>query len=184
MKFDSRSTFFDYLIDGTADLASLNAAAAAEEFVPDQKELEIEKQQEAEMLKLAHGGFSNMIDFEAAVRDGSAKDFHGKHGYPGMMGGVPPKKKEDSESKETTSSKSKKKSKMPMTDESGQIVLDVPTGTETAAATATATEEDQTVVESSLEPEPEPEVVEDETVDDVAEPEPEAAESVHPKDEL
>ena len=89
MKLDSMTKFFDSLLDGTADLEELNAAAAAEEFVPDPEELEIEKQQEAEMLKLAHGGFSNMIDFEAAVKGGSAKDFHQKNGYPGMMGGAP-----------------------------------------------------------------------------------------------
>ena len=52
LKFDSLSRFFDSLIDGSADLSELNAAAAAEEFNPDPVELEIERQQEAEMLRL------------------------------------------------------------------------------------------------------------------------------------
>ncbi|THH12077.1 hypothetical protein EW145_g241 [Phellinidium pouzarii] len=167
MKFDSLSKFFDELLDGSADLSELNAVAAAEDFVPDPKELEIERQQEAEMLRLAHGGFSNMIDFEAAVRDGSAQNYHQANGYPGMMGGAPEK---EEKKKGTTKSK---KIRMPVTDEAGQIVMDVTAG----GATATATESSEPSAESVPEPAPnaEPEVesvvAEPEVVEAVAESE-------------
>lgn len=178
MKFDSLSKFFDSVLDGTADLASLNAEAAAEEFVPDEKELEIERQQEAEMLKLAHGGFADMIDFEAAVRDGSAKNFHGANGYPGMMGGAPPVDQkylhkhaggsegaaDESSAQDqapTSASGQSKKIKMPVTGEAGQIVLEVPT--EAASATATATEEAKTPESESIDAESESIPVEDAT---------------------
>lgn len=104
MKYDSLSKFFDSVIDGTADLSVVNEEASKEEFVPDPEELEIQKKQEAEMLKLAHGGFSDMIDFEEAVKDGSAKNFHKANGYPGMMGGSVPEHylKDKGEKKEET----------------------------------------------------------------------------------
>ncbi|KAI5123197.1 hypothetical protein M0805_003964 [Coniferiporia weirii] len=200
MKFDSLSKFFDSLLDGTADLSELNAAAAAEEFVPDPKELEIEKQQEAEMLRLAHGGFSDMIDFEAAVRDGSAKNFHQANGYPGMMGAPPVVEEKKEEEKEKKKEKTKK-IRMPMTDESGQIVLDVSTGamsataTETLDATPEPVAEPESVVDvesevESVAAEPEvvtePEVVEEpEPVESASEPAAEpVAETERIKDEL
>ncbi|TDL26700.1 hypothetical protein BD410DRAFT_819350 [Rickenella mellea] len=89
MKFDSLSKFFDSLLDGSVDLTLLNQESAKEEFIPTPEELDIEQRQEAEMLKLAHGGYAEMIDFEKAVKDGSAKNFHGENGFPGMMGGKP-----------------------------------------------------------------------------------------------
>ncbi|KAG6865659.1 hypothetical protein C0991_000578 [Blastosporella zonata] len=91
-KLDSLSKFFDTILDGTAELSSINAQAAAEEFIPDDKELEIERQQEAQRIALAHGGFVDLIDFEKAMKDGAGSDYHDKHGYPGMMGSVPTKK--------------------------------------------------------------------------------------------
>ncbi|EJC99936.1 uncharacterized protein FOMMEDRAFT_112230 [Fomitiporia mediterranea MF3/22] len=179
LKHDSLSRFFDSLLDGSANFDELNAAAAAEEFIPDPEQLEIERQQEAEMLKLAHGGFADMIDFEKAVKEGSAKDFHGKNGYPGMMGGAPSAgkkaegQKEDAKSQETSSSSSKsKKVRMPMTDEAGQVVMDANVGPAAGSATATATEAvSEAATETPAETpeaasEPEPEVE--------AEPEPEA----------
>ena len=93
-KHDSLSKFFDSVLDGTADLTVLNKQAAEEEFVPDEEMLEIERKQEAQRMALAHGGFTEMIDFEEAIKNGAGADFHDKHGYPGMMGGAhtPPKK--------------------------------------------------------------------------------------------
>ena len=92
-KHDSLSKFFDSVLDGTADLTTLNAQAADEEFVPDEKDLEIERMQEAQRIALAHGGFTDLIDFEEAIKNGAGADFHEKNGYPGMMGGGMPKKK-------------------------------------------------------------------------------------------
>jgi protein disulfide-isomerase A6 len=89
---DSLSKFFDSVIDGTADLKVVNEEAKAEEFVPDEKELEIERQQEAQRIALAHGGFVDLVDFEQAVKDGAGADYHDVHGYPGMMGAPPVKK--------------------------------------------------------------------------------------------
>ena len=108
-KHDSLSKFFDSVLDGTADLSALNRAAAAEEFVPDEKELEIERMQEAQRIALAHGGFTDLIDFEEALKNGAGADFHEKHGYPGMMGGGMPKKAKEGAEKETDEEKGEKK---------------------------------------------------------------------------
>ncbi len=141
LKHDSLSKFFDSVLDGTADFSEANEEAAAEEFVPDPDVLEIERQQEAEMLKLAHGGFSDMIDFEAALKDTAAKNFHAQNGYPGMMGAAPSvdqkylkKPADDAEGEaaaepSSSSSSKSKKIRMPMTGDAGQIVMDVPTAT-------------------------------------------------------
>ena len=88
-KLDSLSKFFDSVLDGTADLSAANEAARQEEFVPDETELEIERKQEAQRIALAHGGFGSLIDFEQAILT-HGKDYHGKQGYPGMMGGGAP----------------------------------------------------------------------------------------------
>lgn len=88
------------MIDGTADLRTVNEVAKQEEFVPDETELEIERKQEAQRMALAHGGFSSLVDFEAAVMAGHGADYHSKQGYPGMMGGGAahmPKKEEKKE---------------------------------------------------------------------------------------
>ena len=106
-KHDSLSKFFDSVLDGTADLTTLNAQAADEEFVPDEKDLEIERMQEAQRIALAHGGFTDLIDFEEAIKNGAGADFHEKNGYPGMMGGGMPKK--DKEGTEKDEEKGEKK---------------------------------------------------------------------------
>ena len=96
---DSLSKFFDSVIDGTADLRTVNEEASKEEFVPDETELEIERKQEAQRIALAHGGFGSLVDFEAAVLSGHGADYHGKQGYPGMMGGAHMPKKDTKEEK-------------------------------------------------------------------------------------
>lgn len=93
---DSLSRFFDSIIDGTVDLKTANEKAMAEEFVPDEKELEIERKQEAQRLALAHGGFADFIDFEKAIKEGHGANYHDINGYPGMMGELPTKKKSKS----------------------------------------------------------------------------------------
>lgn len=77
------------MIDGTADLRIINQEAAKEEFVPDPDELEIERLQEEQKILLAHGGFADMAEFQEALKSGKGAEFHGKSGYPGMMGGPP-----------------------------------------------------------------------------------------------
>ena len=95
-KLDSLSKFLDTVIDGTADLSAIIEETKAEEFVIDDKELEIERQQEAQRMALMHGGFSNLIDFEKAIRDGAAANYHDTHGYAGVMGGIPEQLKKPS----------------------------------------------------------------------------------------
>lgn len=90
-KFDSLSKFFDSVIDGTADLRVVNEEAKNEEFVPDEKELEIQRRQEAQRIALAHGGFNDLADFEKAVLSGYNPHGPGHAGYPGMMGEMPKK---------------------------------------------------------------------------------------------
>lgn len=73
------------MIDGTADLGAANAAARAEEFEPSPEEKEIEKAQEAQKIALAHGGFSDIIDFEEAIKK-HGTGFHDTHGFGGSLG--------------------------------------------------------------------------------------------------
>ncbi|KXN86203.1 Protein disulfide-isomerase MPD1 [Leucoagaricus sp. SymC.cos] len=94
-KMDSISKFFDSLLDVSVDLKAANKEAMEEKFVPDKKELEIERKQEAQRLALAHGGFASLIDFEKAIKEGHGADYHDVHGYPGMMGEVPAGNKEE-----------------------------------------------------------------------------------------
>ena len=181
MKHDSLSKFFDSIIDGTADYTALNAAAAKEEFVPDEKELEIERQQEAEMLKLAHGGYADIIDFEAAVKDGSAKNYHAQHGYPGMMDGSvsekyakkPEEEKEPEPLSSSATATSSKKHRMPATGDGGQIVLEVSTSTSGQPKTPMA-EPTETIHSATEEPEPTPEPLAEDVVEETG----------HVKDEL
>ncbi|KAF8997821.1 hypothetical protein BDQ17DRAFT_1329070 [Cyathus striatus] len=100
-KLDSLTKFFDSILDGTADLQVINEEAAKEEFVLSEEEQEIERQQEAQRIALAHGGFTDLIDFEKAIKDGAGKDFHDSHGYGGMMG-VPDKYKKEKPAAVTT----------------------------------------------------------------------------------
>lgn len=57
------------------------ALAKSEAFVPDERELEIQSQQELEKMKLAHGGFSEMAEFEEAVKNAGGAGYHGAHGH-------------------------------------------------------------------------------------------------------
>ncbi|KAJ7636158.1 thioredoxin-like protein [Mycena polygramma] len=93
-KLDSLSKFFDSVIDGSADLTVINEEAKTEEFEPTEEELEIERKQEAQRMALLHGGFSDLIDFEQAILDGSAANFHDTNGF----GSPPPKKAKTPES--------------------------------------------------------------------------------------
>lgn len=88
-KLDSLSKFLDTVLDGTADLSAIIEETKAEELVIDDKELEIERQQEAQRIALLHGGFTNLIDFEKAIKDGAGANYHDSHGYAGVMGGIP-----------------------------------------------------------------------------------------------
>ena len=114
-KLDSLSNFLDAVLDGTADLSTAIEESIAEEFVIDDKELEIEQQQEAQRIALAHGGFSNLIDFEKAIKDGAGANYHGSHGYAGVMGGIPEhlKKKKSSDPPSTTKSMDKEQTATP-----------------------------------------------------------------------
>ncbi|KAF7370921.1 Protein disulfide isomerase [Mycena sanguinolenta] len=104
-KFDSLSKFFDSVIDGTADLTVANEEAKAEEYEPTEEELEIQRKQEAQRMALLHGGYSDLIDFEQAILDGTAEKYHDTNGF----GAPPPLKKKadtsESESAETESVK-------------------------------------------------------------------------------
>ncbi|KAI1790266.1 hypothetical protein LXA43DRAFT_1017218 [Ganoderma leucocontextum] len=137
-KHDSLSKFFDSVLDGTADLSTLNKQAAEEEFVPDEEMLEIERKQEAQRMALAHGGFTDIIDFEEAIKNGAGADFHEKNGYPGMMGGALPKKDESGKAKgaeeedpirkilkaqQEAEKSERERPKMARTDEAGQVVF-------------------------------------------------------------
>nr|VWP02238.1 Indoleacetamide hydrolase (IAH) (EC (Indole-3-acetamide hydrolase) [Ganoderma boninense] len=135
-KHDSLSKFFDSVLDGTADLSTLNKQAAEEEFVPDEEMLEIERKQEAQRMALAHGGFNDLIDFEEAIKNGAGADFHEKHGFPGMMGGALPKKGEAKgaaeeedpirkilKAQQEAEKSEREKPKMAKTDEAGQVVF-------------------------------------------------------------
>lgn len=88
-KLDSLSKFLDTILDGTADLSSILEESKKEEFVIEDKELEIEQQQEAQRMILMHGGFSSFIDFEKAIKEGAGANYHDSHGYAGVMGGIP-----------------------------------------------------------------------------------------------
>ena len=169
-KHDSLSKFFDSVIDGTADLSVVNKQAAEEEFVPDENELEIERKQEAQRMALAHGGFSDLIDFEEAIKNGAGADFHAQHGYPGMMGGGMPKKAAEGEkgagegkpahdediirnimkASQEAERKEREQPKMAKTDDAGQVVFKAAetghsrtpaAGEETGRASASATAE-------------------------------------------
>jgi len=88
-KLDSLSKFLDSVLNGTADLSAILDESKAEELVIDDTDLEIEQKQEAQKIALMHGGFSSLIDFEEALKDGAGRDFHGTNGYSGIIGGIP-----------------------------------------------------------------------------------------------
>ncbi|OCH87530.1 hypothetical protein OBBRIDRAFT_796133 [Obba rivulosa] len=177
-KHDSLSKFFDSIIDGTVDLSQLNEQAKAEEFVPDEEMLEIERKQEAQRIAIAHGGFSDLIDFEAALLKGDGADYHAQHGYPGMMGGSPPKKQEAKEKEEDllrnimksqkeAASKEAEKPKMAKTGDAGQVVFEAAdTGharTPVAGESMSATSATPSVSSAAVAPSPETEAREEDS---------------------
>ncbi|KAH9986658.1 hypothetical protein BJV74DRAFT_844210 [Russula compacta] len=80
LKYNSISDFFDSILDGTANLAASNSRVSEESHKQTPEEEEIERKQEAQRLALLHGGFSNIIDFEEAIKN-HGSDFHGADGY-------------------------------------------------------------------------------------------------------
>jgi len=90
-KLDSLSKFFDSVIDGTADLTVINEEAKAEEYELTEDELEIQRKQEAQRMALLHGGYADLVDFEQAVLNGDAANYHDTHGF----GSPPPLKKKE-----------------------------------------------------------------------------------------
>ena len=79
LKYDSIARFFDSILDGTANLSSPHSQVQEEIHEPTPEEEEIERKQEAQRIALLHGGFTDMIDFEDAIR--KHPDYHGAHGY-------------------------------------------------------------------------------------------------------
>jgi protein disulfide-isomerase A6 len=100
LKYDSISKFFDSILDGTVNLSSPSSQAQEETYEPTPEEEEIERKQEAQRLELLHGGFSNMIDFEEALKK-HGPDFHGPDGYGASLGDKP-KKGEKADTEEET----------------------------------------------------------------------------------
>ncbi|KAI0831892.1 hypothetical protein BC628DRAFT_1311267 [Trametes gibbosa] len=163
-KHDPLSEFFDSILDGTIDLEALaKAAPPAEEVeaVVDEREREIERQQEEQRMKLAHGGYNDLIDFEEALKAGI-----NPHAPGGAHADIPLKahkkegaKKEDDEDpihrilkhQEEEARKEAAKPKMAQTGDGAQIVFDpaetghpkTPVAGESAAPTAA--EDDGTV---------------------------------------
>lgn len=86
---------------------------------------------------------SDMIDFEEAIKK-YGPDFHGKHGFPGMMGDLPKKSEGGSKEKpedpihkilkyqQEQAKKSAEKPEMMKTGEGHQVVLEAPTSVETS----------------------------------------------------
>ncbi|KAJ7708692.1 thioredoxin-like protein, partial [Mycena rosella] len=95
-KLDSLSKFFDSVLDGTADLTVINEEAKAEEYEPTEEEIAIQQKQEAQRIALLHGGYSDLIDFEQAVLNGGATNYHDTQGF----GSPPPLKKKKEETAE------------------------------------------------------------------------------------
>ncbi|KAJ7272560.1 hypothetical protein B0H12DRAFT_1091017 [Mycena haematopus] len=117
-KFDSLSKFFDSVLDGTADLTVANEEAKAEEYEPTEEELQIQLKQEAQKMALLHGGYADLIDFEKAILDKSAENYHDTNGF-----GSPPPLKKKANTPESESAKTESAT----------------TADETAATTATPT---------------------------------------------
>jgi protein disulfide-isomerase A6 len=80
LKYNSISNFFNSILDGTANLTVQHSQVPDDSHMPTPEEQEIERKQEAQRLALLHGGFSDIIDFENAIKE-HGTDFHGAHGY-------------------------------------------------------------------------------------------------------
>ncbi|OJT07687.1 Thioredoxin domain-containing protein C13F5.05, mitochondrial [Trametes pubescens] len=163
-KHDPLSKFFDSVLDGTLDLEALASEAPPVEEVEedqDEREKEIERQQEEQRMKLAHGGYNDMIDFEAALKAGI-----NPHAPGGANAEIPMKKpkaeKEEDpihrilKHQEEEARKEAERPKMAQTGDGAQIVFDpaetghpktpvagesAATPTEEAAPAETASEE-------------------------------------------
>ncbi|KAI0367610.1 hypothetical protein BV20DRAFT_970394 [Pilatotrama ljubarskyi] len=134
-KHEPLSKFFDSILDGTLDLEALaREAPPVEEEVLDEREKEIERQQEEQRMKLAHGGYNDMIDFEEAMKAGINPHASGGHG--GAHGEIPKKaahegKKEEEDPirrilkhQEEEAKKEAERPKMAQTGDGAQIVFD------------------------------------------------------------
>lgn len=148
LKHDSISRFFDSILDGTANLSAPRPQVREETYKPTPEEEEIELKQEAQRIALLHGGFTDMIDFEEAIKK-YGPDFHGAHGYGASKEEqkVDPEKvtqdrherEEDpihrairiQREKEDQKAKEALKDCTPKTDEAGQVVLEVCTAADT-----------------------------------------------------
>jgi protein disulfide-isomerase A6 len=87
LKYNSISKFFNSILDGTANLTVQNSQVPEDSHMPTPEEQEIERNQEAQRLALLHGGFSDIIDFENAIKEhGTDFDFHGAHRYTARSG--------------------------------------------------------------------------------------------------
>ena len=100
LKYDSISKFFDSILDGTVNLSSPSSQAQEDTHEPTPEEEEIERKREAQRLELLHGGFSDMIDFEEAIKK-YGSDFHGADGYGASLDDKP-KKEEKADTEEET----------------------------------------------------------------------------------
>ncbi|KAI9062741.1 hypothetical protein FKP32DRAFT_1593405 [Trametes sanguinea] len=141
-KHDPLVKFFDSILDGTADLEALAKQTIVEEPELDEREREIARQQEEQLMKLAHGGYNDMIDFEKAMKEGINP--HGA-GHPGASDDSHKKadaqpdegaKKEEEDPirrilkhQEEEARKEQEKPKMVQTGEGAQVVFEPePTG--------------------------------------------------------
>ncbi|KAJ8488391.1 hypothetical protein ONZ45_g13977 [Pleurotus djamor] len=149
-KFDSLSKFFDTILDGTADLKIVNEEAKTEEFAPSEEDLEIQRKQDAQRIALAHGGWSDIIDFEKAILE-HGTNFHGSQGFQGMMGDIPYKKEKGKEPSEEEKAKSQEALK-PEKTESGmpQTGKAAPTPTPAAEPVAEPIVEEPVVAEEPV----------------------------------
>jgi protein disulfide-isomerase A6 len=80
LKYNSISDFFNSILDGTAKLTAQTSRVPEDSHKPTPEEKEIERKQEAQRLALLHGGFSDIIDFEKAMKE-HGTDFHEAHGH-------------------------------------------------------------------------------------------------------
>lgn len=80
LKYNSISNFFNSILDGTANLTVQHSQVPEDSHMPTPEEQEIERKQEAQRLALLHGGFSDIIDFENAIKE-HGTGYHGAHGY-------------------------------------------------------------------------------------------------------
>ncbi|KAI0296562.1 hypothetical protein B0F90DRAFT_1745521 [Multifurca ochricompacta] len=156
---DSISKFFDSILDGTTILtpAGSHVSEEAHELTPEEEE--IERKQEAQRLAILHGGYTDMIDFEKAVKK-YGKDFHGGHGYDASLSDTLKEDKtadsgKGSEDKhereedpihkvirlqqEEQKARDALKDSMPRTGDANQVVLETPTADTAHSATKATT---------------------------------------------